>query len=124
MSLKFLNQLTESQIIDLLNYTYKGTTEHIINHVQISNEPDRCDAEGNQQVLVNAWDNGFHVGMYTIQDFTMNVFFSSDIPVQKLREYLTSIFGEEYLNGLREYYAMEAEKEIEKIQNALGKGRS
>lgn len=124
MSLKFLNQLTESQIIDLLNYTYKGTTEHIINHAQISNEPDRCDAEGNQQILVNAWDNGFHVGMYTIQDFTMNVFFSSDIPVQKLREYLTSIFGEGYLNGLREYYAMEAEKEIEKIQNALGKGRS
>lgn len=124
MPLKFLNQLTESQIIDLLNYVYEKTPNHRINQVQLYTEPDRSDEFGNQQILVDAWNDGFHVGMYYIQDFDMREYFSKKTPKFRLREYLAFIFGEEYLNGLREYYAMEAEKEIERIQSSLGKGRS
>lgn len=124
MQLEFLNQLTESQIIDLLNYIYDSPSTHTVQQVQIFAESDRCDKEGNQQILVNAWDNSFHVGMYLIQDFNILEPFNKENKEKKLREYMASIFGAEYLNGLRNYYAIQAEKEIARIQNALGKSRS
>jgi len=62
--------------------------------------------------------------MYSIQDFTMREHFSSNVPNTRLREYLASIFGEEYLNALIEFYNIKAYKEIERIKSTLGVGRS
>lgn len=124
MQLEFLNRLNEAQIIDLLNYINKGVSNHTVKQIQVFREPDRCDEFGNQQILINAWDDNFHIGMYTAQDFTMKEVFDIMIFEKEIREYMTSIFGEEYLNGLREYYAIQAEKEIERIKSTLGVGRS
>ena len=37
---------------------------------------------------------------------------------------MATLFGEEYLNSLREYYDIKADKEIERIKSTLGEGRS
>lgn len=124
MPLEFINQFDDNQIIELINYIYEETLTHKVNRVQVFREPDRCDEFGNQSILVNAWDDVFHIGMYSIQDFTMREHFSSNVPNTRLREYLASIFGEEYLNALSEFYAIKAEKEIERIKSVLGIGRS
>jgi len=124
MPLEFLNNLNDGQIIDLINYILKSTSNHKAKQVQVFREPDRCDEFGNQAYLVNVWDDNFHIGMYSIQDFTMRENFSSNVPNTRLREYLASIFGEEYLNALRNFYVLEADKEIERIKSALGEGRS
>jgi len=125
MSLEFLNRLSEEQIIDLINYVNnKDEFVHFVKQVQIFREPDRCDEFGNQAYLVNVWDDNFHIGMYSVQDFIIrDVFEKADLK-DKLREYMTSIFGEEYLNALRNFYVLEADKEIERIKSALGEGRS
>ena len=109
MLLTFLNQLDDNQIIDLLNYIY---------------EQNRRDGDNNQEILVNAWDNDFHIGVFSIQDFTIRDVFGKDNCKKKLREYMASIFGEAYLNCLREYYAIKADREIERIKSTLGEGRS
>lgn len=127
MQLEFLNRLNEVQIIDLINYVNSKTEEcyHHTEEVQILAEPDRRDEFGRQEILVNAWSGAFHVGTYQIQDYIIkNIFCGCKSNYKALREYMTSIFGEEYLNGLREYYTMEAEKEIERIKSTLGVSRS
>lgn len=126
MQLEFLNRLNKEQIIELINYiNSKEEYAHITKEVQILAEPDRCDEFGNQEILVNAWNGPFHVGTYQIQDYVIkNMFCGCKDSIKELREYLASIFGEEYLNGLREYYAIQAEKEIERIKSTLGVGRS
>lgn len=62
--------------------------------------------------------------MYSVQDFIIRDVFEKVDLKDKLREYMTSIFGEEYLNALRNFYVLEADKEIERIKSALGEGRS
>lgn len=131
MPLQFINRLNEEQIIELINYgNKKRDPEYFIEatFAKILNEPDRCDEYGNQEILVNAWNGNRLIGVYKIQDFKLCqlVYSKWEIRNDELREYLASIFDEdeEYLNGLREYYVMEAEKEIARIQNALGKSRS
>lgn len=62
--------------------------------------------------------------MYSIQDFTMREHFSPNVPDARLRDYIASIFGEEYLNALMEFYNIKAYKEIERIKSTLGAGRS
>lgn len=129
MLLQFINRLNEEQIIELINYkNKKRDPEYFVEatSTKILSEPDRCDEYGNQEILVNAWNGNRLIGVYKIQDFKLCqlVYSKWEIRNDELREYLAFIFGEEYLNGLREYYAMEAEKEIERIQSSLGKGRS
>ena len=105
MLLTFLNQLEVKQ-------------------VQVFREQNRRDGDNNQEILVNAWDNDFHIGVFSIQDFTIRDVFGKDNCKKKLREYMASIFGEAYLNCLREYYAIKADREIERIKSTLGEGRS
>ena len=124
MLLTFLNQLDDNQIIDLLNYIYEETSIHKVKQVQVFREQNRRDGDNNQEILVNAWDNDFHIGVFSIQDFTIRDVFGKDNCKKKLREYMASIFGEEYLNALREFYAIKAYKEIERIKSTLGEGRS
>lgn len=129
MPLQFINRLNEEQIIELINYgNKKRDPEYFIaaTFAKILNEPDRCDEYGNQEILVNAWNGNRLIGVYKIQDFKLCqlVYSKWEIRNDELREYLASIFGAEYLNGLRNYYAIQAEKEVSRIQNALGKGRS
>ena len=125
MPLEFINRLNEAQIIDLINYVNsKDKFFNSVGQVQIFREPDRCDEFGNQEILVNAWNGNFHVGMYRVQDFCIHESFNKEINEKQLREYLTTIFGEEYLEALRNYYVVQAEKEIESIRNKLGTGRS
>lgn len=125
MPLQFLNKLNEAQIIDLINYINSNNEyAHNAKQVQIFAEPERCDEFGNQEIFVNAWDDNFYVGMYSIQDFNMMKVYPEKNNSSELREYMASIFGEEYLNALRNYFALEAEKEIERIKSTLGMGRS
>ncbi len=124
MPLKFLNQFDDNQILDLLNYVYEETSTHKVKQVQVFREPDRKDEFGDQVYLVSAWDDGYHIGMYSIQDFTMRKHFSPNVPDARLRDYIASIFGEEYLNALMEFYNIKAYKEIERIKSTLGAGRS
>ena len=124
MPLKFLNQFDDNQILDLLNYVYEETSTHKVKQVQVFREPDRKDEFGDQVYLVSAWDDGSHIGMYSIQDFTMREHFSPNVPDARLRDYIASIFGEEYLNALMEFYNIKAYKEIERIKSTLGAGRS
>ena len=124
MPLKFLNQFDDNQIIVLLNYVYEETPTQKVNQVQVFREPKRYDEFGNQVYIVSAWNDGSHVGMYSIQDFTIKEHFSPNVPDARLRDYIASIFEEEYLNALREYYAIKADREIERIKSTLGEGRS
>ena len=124
MPLEFLNNLNDEQIIDLINYILKDKSNRKAKQAQVFREPDRCDEFGNQAYLVNVWDDNFHIGMYSVQDFTIRDVFGRDNCKKKLREYMATIFGEEYLNSLREYYAIKADKEIERIKSTLGEGRS
>ena len=124
MPLEFLNNLNDGQIVDLINYILKSTSNHEAKQVQVFREPDRCDEFGNQAYLVNVWDDNFHIGMYSVQDFIIRDIFEKVDLKDKLREYMASIFGEEYLNALRNFYLLEADKEIERIKSALGEGRS
>lgn len=125
MPVEFLNRLSEEQIIDLINYVNsKNEFASSVKQIQVFRELDRCDEFGNQEILVNAWNGNFHVGMYIVQDFCIREPFNKKINEMQLREYLTSIFGEEYLNALRDFYAIKAEKEIERIKSTLGIGRS
>lgn len=124
MPLEFLNNLNDEQIVDLINYILKSTSNHKAKQVQVFREPDRCDEFGNQAYLVNVWDDNFHIGMYSVQDFIIRDIFEKVDLKDKLREYMAFIFGEEYLNALRNFYLLEADKEIERIKSTLGEGRS
>lgn len=125
MQLNFLNNLNEEQIIALINYI-NSEEEYIpiTKQVQIFGEPDRCDENNNQEILVDAWNNNFHIGTYAIQDFNMVNIHTKKYSSKRLMEYMTSIFGDAYLEGLREYYAILAENEITRIKSTLGVGRS
>lgn len=129
MPLEFINRLNEEQLIALINYgNKKRHSEYFVEvtSAKILAEPYRCDEFGNQEVYINAWNGNHHIGSYLIQDFQMFEIMNVNIEPHnnELREYLASIFGEEYLNALRNYYLLEAEKEIERIKSNLGKGRS
>lgn len=77
-------------------------------------------------MFINAWNDNRHIGCYRIQDFQILklVYCKWEECNDALREYLTSVFGEEYLETLRNYYAIQAEKEINRIKSTLGVGRS
>lgn len=133
MPLQFLNQLNESDLITLINYVME---KKLINNnknlfylkraekLKLFNEPDRCDLEANQEISAHAWNGNYHLGSFNIQDFKMIEYLTGTDFSTELREYMASIFGEDYLNALREFYAIEAEKEIERIKSTLGMGRS
>lgn len=124
MQLQFLNLLSEEQIKELINYVNsEDEYAHTTRKIRVLCEPDRQDENGYQEILVNAWDDNFHIGNYFIQDFNIKESFSL-VDVSKLRIFMASIFGEEYLEALRGYFAMEAEKEIARIKSTLGVGRS
>lgn len=129
MNLEFSNQLSNGQIVELINYVLtKGSTidaEHPAKQVGICNEPNRCDELGNQELYVTAWDGNFYVGSFFIQDFTMKeskpwkkVSYDSE-----MREFMTSIFGEAYIEKLKEYYDILAMNEYERLRKILGVGR-
>lgn len=133
MSSIFLEQLNKSQLMDLINYVINKKANNIE-----ENQPDIKRVEyievrsfldnGDTGLSISAWDKSAYLGCFIIKDYKMKRVFTNIVTNEdfsdELREYLTSIFGEEYLNGLRGYYAVETEKEIARIQSSLGKGRS
>lgn len=133
MSSIFLEQLNKSQLMDLINYVINKKANNIgenksnvkrVEYIEVRPFLDN----GDTGLSISAWEKDAYIGCFIIKDYKMKRVFTNIVTNEdfsdELREYLTSIFGEEYLNGLREYYAIEAEKEIARIQNALGKGRS
>lgn len=124
MRLEFLNQLDESQIIDLINYVLPKKEEKEGNNltkkaqtINIFNEPNRRDEKGNQQILVGVWNGCFHVGSYFINDYNMNDSYNNSVYSTELREYMVSIFGDDYLQGLEKYYHCLASEECERLRN-------
>ncbi|MCX4253836.1 MAG: hypothetical protein OSJ63_01025 [Bacilli bacterium] len=124
MPLEFLKNLSEEQILALINYVNKKRDPEYFREAtdaQILKEPDRFDSDGNQEFYVNAWNGAFHIGSYFIQDFQMrevigNGFNSLDA---ELREYLYSIYDEAYLIALKDYYDSLGVKGCNRIRRAL-----
>lgn len=130
MDLEFLNQLNENDYINLLNYVHmrkeqqKETPSTVVptSRVELYNSFDRRDEFGNQEVFAIAWNANYHIGNYTIKDFSMTncATFSQENFDKELREYMTSIFGEEYLTALKNYYVKLGEDEAKRISDLMG----
>lgn len=134
--MKYFNQLTESEIVELINFCISSKNETIefvkdketeINFVSIYNEEDRVDENGVRyaRVETSALFGGSKVGLvhvlknYRITDFTMrldknyHVFATlSDNYDIYLKRFMASRFGGEYLQDLFEARLEEANKEV------------
>lgn len=128
MQIEFLNRLNESQLTDLINYVLEkkatkdgNTLAKKVEDIGILNEADRCDSEGNQEIMVNAWNGSLHIGGYFINDYEMRDSFREFASYSdELREYMVSVFGTKYLEGLKNYYRLLASKEEDRLRPFIG----
>lgn len=134
--MKYFNQLTETEIVELINFCIRSKNETIefekdketeINFVSIYNEEDRVDENGVRYARVEtsalydeAKEGIVHVlNNYRITDFTMSLdqsyhnFINPDKNYDMyLKMFMTSRFGGEYLQDLFEARLEDANKEV------------
>ena len=134
--MKYFNQLTESEIVELINFCIRSKNETMeferdkkteINFVSIYNEEDRIDETGARyaRVETSALFGGSKEGLvhilnnYRITDFTMildqnyhGFVNPSDNYDIYLKRFMASRFGGEYLQDLFEARLKEANDEV------------
>lgn len=117
MFLEFVNRLRQEKIIDLINFSVYNSSPTI----------DRVKIEGLWGKYVDPLENCIKV-IALKENHVVNTFFINNFELHmyqggyyndKLREYLASIFEEEYIEALRYYY----DEQIKMLQNKLGKSR-
>lgn len=118
MPLEFINRLSKDQLIDLINFScYRPFPT--VDRVTSSNIID--ETSGRQYLKVTAWKSNHPICTFYIDDFEIKGFSNglSGYYNDELREYLASIFENEYIEALRLYY----DREIERLKNQLGISR-
>ena len=128
MNLKYFNQLTEADVIELINFCVclrketfnEENNEEPIDSVIIRNEEDRVDELGNRyaRVLSAGREGNLVLSSYRITDFSMR---SDDVgfsPIDYNRElniFMFKKYGEDYLRDLYDYRITQLNQEIDEI---------
>lgn len=124
MQLMFLSKLDKKQIIDLINYVNMRSDKNYreVVDVHIYNEPERRDEFNNEQIYVETMSKYGYINAYLIQDFIMTTAFDGSKSKHYdayLREYLTRVFGDAYLESLKLYYAYLLKQEISRLKGTV-----
>lgn len=126
MDLKFITELEKEEWIALINFCtqhhckQKGKSAPCpITWVNVMDEEDRKDLKGNRYALVSTGDGALHLDVYRANDFCLSTeevgSFGGFPPIilnEELRIFLTTRFGSEYLEALRQYHTNEMDEEL------------
>lgn len=126
MELEYITQLTDEEIIELINQCIKmkNTTqdnkEMEIDSINVLKEPDRRDDEGCRYIRVHtaAREGILHLHCYRLTDFTMrtnDLGFKNINYDEEFKTFMAKRFGEFYLKDLYDLRIQEACYEVEKI---------
>lgn len=141
--LQFLNQLSEGEILALINRCVLSENqeietaelkEHYVNCVSFYDEFDRRDEKGNQYIYVTTMtheiDGMSRIGMsYEISDYSMrslnfvNPHLSKDYS-HILKAFMTQKFGKDYIQALYDMKVQEAMQEYQELEQYLSFGRN
>lgn len=135
MNLEFLPQLTEEEMIELINFCMiqrdskrevKTSPRELIDHIKIFGEQDRRDLNGNQYFYVQTAHGILVLSCYKISDFHMTTddygFYTKYPSVcydEALRIFMTKRFGESYIKALYQKQVKAANKEVETLSQYL-----
>lgn len=135
MNLQFLNQLSEEEILILINLCIASINEQIkepeletryVDYISIYSGEDSRDMNGNQYAYVTTGSNGNYIGSpYEISDFNMtavnhvNPHLSKDFS-NVLKEFMTKRFGMPYIQALHDLRVQEADAESKELSQYLG----
>lgn len=139
MELDFITRLEEQDLIELINFCIKKQNEKyqevgfakwicLIDNIVVYNEINRKDVEGNCYFWICTFNGARVLDNYRIKDFEMMVdnigLYGRNIAIdytQYMREFMAKHFGKEYIQALFQYQTKQAEKEMQRLLDVLGK---
>lgn len=130
MVMKYFNQLSEEEIVELINFCIRlrnqtkvendSQKEMEIDSVSVLNENDRVDELGNRyaRVLTAGREGSLILSCYRVTDFSMK---TDDIGISnidysgELNKFMFKKFGEDYLRDFYNQRMNQLNQEIEEI---------
>lgn len=130
MELNYFKQLTEEEIVEMINFCIASKNEESldidkrleIDTVNISCEEDRVDLNGKRyaRVLTAKEEGNVILSCYRATDFTLSTDDISCFPAsydEEMKMYMSKRFGAPYLQALYAHRLVEANEEIAKLAN-------